>query len=219
MSNLDVKIPNNNYQERFNNFAYSTPELLNPGDHTLVLIDQEDQMIFPVESISKIEMTTFFKKTIQLIVFALLPMLVFGQKEVSPVRNNELSEKEVSNVILNYGKILQEGNVIEILKLYLPDAEIIPDGLPSLSGTKSIKKFYEETFSTIKIGGTFNIKEVKLYGNLAIVRCEQPAVVEILENSTREKSYFRELFILVRNPKTKKWKIQKYMFSQNKSQS
>lgn len=165
-------------------------------------------------------MNKFLKRRIHLIVFVLLPMLVFGQKKgVNTAQNKGMSEKEVSQVILKYGEILQEGNVTEILKLYIPDAEIIPDGLPSLSGAKSIKKFYEETFSTIKINGTLDIKEVKLYGNLAIVRCEEPAVVNILKKSTHEKSYFRELFVLIRNPKTKKWKIQKYMFSQNKSQS
>lgn len=56
MSQLEIKIPNTNYRERFKNFEYPSPELLNPGNHTLVLIDHEGQMIFPVESISKVEL-------------------------------------------------------------------------------------------------------------------------------------------------------------------
>ena len=165
-------------------------------------------------------MVLLFKKSVYLFAFMCLPMLLFGQKKASSsFQNNDVSKKEVSAIIQNYGKILQEGNLTEILKLYLPDAEIIPDGLPSLSGIESIEKFYEETFRTIKLNGTLNVKEVEIYGNLAIVRCEEPAVVEILANSTQEKSYFRELFILIRNLKTKKWEIKKYMFSQNKSQA
>lgn len=56
MSKSETKIPNTNYRERFKNFEYPSPELLNPGNHTLVLIDHEGQMIFPVESISKVEL-------------------------------------------------------------------------------------------------------------------------------------------------------------------
>ncbi|MEN5055126.1 isochorismatase family protein [Sphingobacterium kitahiroshimense] len=56
MSTTENLIPSTNYQERFKDFEYPSPELLNPGNHSLILIDHEGQMIFPVESIPKLEL-------------------------------------------------------------------------------------------------------------------------------------------------------------------
>lgn len=58
-------------------------------------------------------------------------------------------------VVLAYGAALQQQNLEEILALYHADAEIIPDQLPSLKGTKNITAFYQNTFRNLKIEGGF----------------------------------------------------------------
>ncbi|MEN5055128.1 hypothetical protein [Sphingobacterium kitahiroshimense] len=165
--------------------------------------------------------TKLVLKSLKIIAFLLLPLLSLGQQEIKSnvAQQTEAREAAVSQVIQYYGKFLKDGNTDEILTLYHQDGEIIPDGSSSLIGTASIKNFYEQTFLTIKINGVLQIKEVKVYGNIAIVRCEEPAEVTLLADGSVEKTYFRELFILTLNSETSKWQIQKYMFSQNKSQS
>lgn len=164
-------------------------------------------------------MMTILRKPLYLIIVLLSLMILFLQREsFSQPINKEFNEDPASKLVMQYGKLLQEGNIKQILSLYHPDAEIIPDALPSISGTQSIKEFYENTFRSIKLIGELKVIEVKIYENIAVVRCEEPATVEILASGVHEKSYFRELFLLKRASKNKPWKIQKYMFSQNKSQ-
>ena len=55
MTNSNIVIPNTNYRKRFANLKFNSPELLNPFNHTLIFIDQEGQMAFPIESTFKLE--------------------------------------------------------------------------------------------------------------------------------------------------------------------
>lgn len=125
----------------------------------------------------------------------------------------------IRETIGNYGRFLSEQNTSEILSLYSNEAEIIPDGLPSITTIKNIKKFYETTFSSIKIAGDLIITSVDVdtSNELAIVRCEEKASVTDLATDNVLKSYFRELFVLKKEKDI--WKIYKYMFSQNISQA
>ena len=56
MSNENNSIPNTNYRKRFSHVDFKSPELLNPMNHTLILIDHEGQMTFPTESTSRLEL-------------------------------------------------------------------------------------------------------------------------------------------------------------------
>ncbi|HET6995648.1 MAG TPA: isochorismatase family protein, partial [Chitinophagaceae bacterium] len=56
MSNESNSIPNTNYRKRFGHLEFKSPELLNPMNHTLILIDHEGQMVFPTESTSRLEL-------------------------------------------------------------------------------------------------------------------------------------------------------------------
>jgi hypothetical protein len=56
MSNELNSVPNTNYRQRFANVDFKSPELLNPLNHTLILIDHEGQMAFPTESTSRLEL-------------------------------------------------------------------------------------------------------------------------------------------------------------------
>lgn len=125
-----------------------------------------------------------------------------------------ISRNKAIDLIKSYGKHLQIGNTEEILKIYASNAEIIPDGLPSVTSKKNIIAFYQNTFQTIKLHGELQIKEVTIFDNIALVRCEEPAEVEILATGKKEKFYFRELFVLEKPNKDGEWKILKYMFSQ-----
>lgn len=47
---------NSNYSQKFKDLQYKSPELLNPVNHVLVLIDFEGQMAFPVENTTMLEL-------------------------------------------------------------------------------------------------------------------------------------------------------------------
>jgi ketosteroid isomerase-like protein len=125
----------------------------------------------------------------------------------------EQSVVDARNHILQYGIYLNEGNIDEILKLYAVDAEIIPEEKQSISNKDNIKEFYIETFKTIKLTGELLVKEAKVYDNIALVRCEEFATMEVLETGFTQKAFFRELFVLKRDSENKSWEILKYMFS------
>lgn len=124
----------------------------------------------------------------------------------------EVSKNKAIDLIKIYMKNLQAGNVTEILKLYATNSEIIPESKASIKNKQDIENFYIETFSEIKLHGDLHITDVNVFENIAIVRSEEPANVEILATGIIEKSYFRELFILTKE--NEDWKIFKYMFSQ-----
>ncbi len=56
MSTESTSIPDTNYRKRFAHLTFKSPELLNPFNHTLVLIDHEGQMAFPTESTPRLEL-------------------------------------------------------------------------------------------------------------------------------------------------------------------
>jgi hypothetical protein len=56
MSKENSGIPSTNYRQRFKDLKFKSPELLNPLNHTLVMIDHEGQMAFPTESTSRLEL-------------------------------------------------------------------------------------------------------------------------------------------------------------------
>lgn len=49
-------IPSVDYKNRFKDQEYASPELLNPKNHVLVLIDHEGQMCFAMEGVNKLEL-------------------------------------------------------------------------------------------------------------------------------------------------------------------
>lgn len=55
MSTSEAKIPKKIYQEFRKNLENSSQNLLNLGSHALVLVDNEGRLIFPVDSIAKVE--------------------------------------------------------------------------------------------------------------------------------------------------------------------
>jgi hypothetical protein len=61
-----------NYGQKFADLEYASPELLNPKNHTLVLIDHEGQMFSAVEGVNRVElrnnleMLSFFTRVYQI---------------------------------------------------------------------------------------------------------------------------------------------------------
>lgn len=121
------------------------------------------------------------------------------------------------DVITQYMDLLQRQQLESIVALYAPDAEIVPDQAPSLTGLAAIRAFYEETFRTIRLAGELIITSSAISGDVATVRSEEPATVTILATGDEVRSYFRELFVLQRVED--RWLIQTYMFSQNPAQA
>lgn len=122
-----------------------------------------------------------------------------------------------ADTVRGYGALLQQQRADDIIDLYAPDAEIVPDQAPSLSGTAAIRAFYDETFRTISLKGDLTVTSEAEFGDIAIVRCEEPGIVTVLATGDEVSSYFREIFVLQRHEGA--WKIRTYMFSQNPGQA
>ena len=120
-------------------------------------------------------------------------------------------------VVLQYGHYLNQHNIAAIVRLYEENAEIIPDQLSSLKGHQAIVDFYQQTFQGIKIEGELKIIRTDIWQDIAIVRCEEPAMVTELKTGITTKKYLREMFILTR--RENHWLIYRYMFSHNAKQA
>ncbi|HBN9481694.1 TPA: hypothetical protein L3869_006512 [Pseudomonas aeruginosa] len=129
----------------------------------------------------------------------------------------ERSEHIRKEIIERYSNLLAVGDVEGILKLYHPDAEIVPHGLPSVSGINDIRKFYVETFRSIKIHGALSVLSLFQTNDICCVRCEEPAIIEDKKTKNKVHTYFRELFVI--KECCDGWKIQFYFFSENPSQA
>lgn len=120
-------------------------------------------------------------------------------------------------VVDAYSRALEAGDREAILGLYSDAAEIVPEALPSLRGAEAIAQFYVDTFATFKLTGALEVLSAEVYGDIALVRCEEPITMRILPDGEDQLTWFRELFVL-RSEDTG-WRIYKYLFSQNPSQA
>lgn len=120
-------------------------------------------------------------------------------------------------VVDAYGRALVAEDQAAILSVYAEDAEIVPEGLPSLRGLEAIDAFYTDTFAGIGMEVTLKVASAQVHDGLAVVRSEQPVMVTAKADGARIPSYFRELFVLRDTPAG--WRISTYMFSQNPGQA
>lgn len=90
MSNENNGVPNTNYRKRFAHLKFKSPELLNPFNHTLVLIDHEGQMAFPTESTPRLELRN-----------NLATLGYFSRMYEIPVVLSTIGEKYFAGPILN----------------------------------------------------------------------------------------------------------------------
>lgn len=124
-------------------------------------------------------------------------------------QNNE--EKEITNVIYEYEKALNESNVSEVLKLFAPDGVLVLQGAPTLLGSNAIESFYNSLFEVIDFNLKFIVEEtVQVSENWAFVRtitCSKTA------SETVETGH--EIFIINKQP-DETWAIARYAGSSAK---
>ncbi|WP_280426855.1 YybH family protein [Nocardia carnea] len=120
-------------------------------------------------------------------------------------------------VVDAYGRALAARDQTAILSLYVEDAEIVPENLPSLRGSQAIDTFYTDTFAEIGMEVTLQVRSAEVHDGFAVVRSEQPVMVTTVADGTRIPSYFRELFVLRKT--SAGWRICNYMFSQSPGQA
>ena len=113
-----------------------------------------------------------------------------------PMTSNDSTTAAAVAVVDSYSRALEAGDKDTICSLYSEAAEIVPEALPSLTGPQAVAQFYTETFANLKLTGALRVLSAEVYGDIALVRCEEPITVRELPDGQDVHTWFRELFVL-----------------------
>lgn len=100
----------------------------------------------------------------------------------------------------------------DVVKLYHPEALLLAQGFPIVSGIDNIKTWYDKCFELITLDVTFDVKEV-------LVASEEYAIATTTSEGTQKvngtgqvsKEGNHELFLIAKADG--EWKIARYCFS------
>ena len=118
----------------------------------------------------------------------------------------------IEEVLKNYERSLNAGDVAGVVQLYTDDAVLLAPEAPSAVGIEAVRNAYTGIFQAIAINITFEIAEVKLLSpEWAFLRSNSKGVVKILANGAQVPGSSQELFVLHKSQG--RWKIARYSFS------
>lgn len=139
-----------------------------------------------------------------------LCLIIIGACGVSFAQDTVEKDK-ITSVIKQYEKALNKEDLTSVMNLFSKDAVLVLQGLPTSTGTQSIKRFYEKIFNIIDFNLMFNIKEtVIMSSKWAFVRTSTKDI-GVMDNS--EKGH--EIFLLIKNEEST-WEIARYAGSSAK---
>ena len=143
-----------------------------------------------------------------ILVVATSPLSIFAQKSNEAIG--------IGNVIMAYGKALNDKNIDDILQLFSEDGVLVLQGAQTSIGTENIKKIYTLLFESIDFGLIFHIEEVvQMSPEWAFVRTTTSGQNLIRSNNKVNQANGHEIFILKKGPE-KDWKIARYAGSSAK---
>jgi uncharacterized protein (TIGR02246 family) len=143
-----------------------------------------------------------------ILVVATSPLSIFAQKS-----NKDIG---IGNVIMAYGKALNDKNIDDILQLFSEDGVLVLQGAQTSIGTENIKKIYTLLFESIDFGLIFRIEEVvQMSPEWAFVRTTTSGQNLIRSNNKVNQANGHEIFILKKGSE-EDWKIARYAGSSAK---
>jgi len=120
--------------------------------------------------------------------------------------------REIEQLLKNYERSLNAGDVGGIVQLYTDDAVLLAPEAPSAVGIRAVRNAYTGIFQAIALNISFDIAEVKLLSpEWAFLRSSSKGAVKILANGAQVAGSNQELFVLHKSQG--RWKIARYSFS------
>ncbi|WP_373819791.1 SgcJ/EcaC family oxidoreductase [Glaesserella sp.] len=120
-------------------------------------------------------------------------------------------ETAIRQLINDYAAALKSANPQNVVALYRNDGVLMPSNAPTAQGKNAITATYQHIFSAVGLDLQFDIKEITVNGNVAIVRSTSNGTATVKANNTKVPEVNRELFVL--DKVDSKWKIARYMFN------
>ena len=140
------------------------------------------------------------------------PAALAAAQTTSAAATNPADEAAVKKVLASYETALNASNTDAVMSLYADDAVLLPQGTPTVMGSKAVKQFYVGTFKAIKIDLQFQVAEVQVVSNeWAFLRSASTGTMKILATGNEAPAHTQELFVL--HKESGQWKLARYSFS------
>ncbi|AUI66265.1 MULTISPECIES: SgcJ/EcaC family oxidoreductase [Glaesserella] len=127
------------------------------------------------------------------------------------IKAEKQDETAIRQLINDYAAALKSANPQNVLELYRNDGVLMPSNAPTAQGSAAITATYQHIFSAVGLNLQFDIKEITVNDNVAIVRSISNGTATVKANNTQVPELNRELFVLEKVEG--KWKIARYMFN------
>lgn len=139
-----------------------------------------------------------------------------AEAHTSDARRQNRSEAqqcaEIADVLKNYERSLNAGDVAGVVRLYTDDAVFLPPQAPTAVGIDAVRATYTGLFQTLRLDLAFEIAEVNVVApDWAFLRSSSTGTATVLANGTQVPSSNHELFVLQRTHG--RWKLARYSFS------
>lgn len=117
----------------------------------------------------------------------------------------------IKETLKAYNKALVDSDTKAVMKLYTPDAVVMPQGFQAMVGESAIKTWYDNVFTAIQLTVVFDIEEVVVTSDeYAFARTNSHGTQKDLKSGSTSHEGNSELFIA--RKVDGKWKLARYCF-------
>ena len=119
--------------------------------------------------------------------------------------------QEIQNLLMDYQRGLNEGDVDVVRSVYADDAVFIGQPFPTATGKEEIIALYADVFSKLDFNVQFDIEEIELSGDLGFVRTRSHGTIVPKGQDPQGGEGNREVFVLKKIDG--EWKFYRYIFN------
>jgi uncharacterized protein (TIGR02246 family) len=123
---------------------------------------------------------------------------------------------EIAILLQSYRNALVKSSTPDVIKLYAPDALLMAQGFPIVSGKDSIEKWYDNCFEVITLDVEFEVKEIVITSDkFAFATTTSAGTQKDNASGKTSNEGNHELFVIQKV--NGEWKLARYCFSTTKS--
>ncbi len=119
--------------------------------------------------------------------------------------------QEIQNLLVNYQRGLNEGDVDVVRSVYADDAVFIGQPFPTATGKDEIVALYADVFSKLDFNVQFDIQDIELSGDLGFLRTRSHGTIVPKGQDPQGGEGNREVFVLKKIDG--EWKFYRYIFN------
>ncbi len=119
--------------------------------------------------------------------------------------------QEIQNLLVNYQRGLNEGDVDVVRSVYADDAVFIGQPFPTATGKEEIAALYADVFSKLDFNVQFDIEDIELSGDLGFIRTRSHGTIVPKGQDPQGGEGNREVFVLKKIDG--EWKFYRYIFN------